>query len=91
MQIKTILISIILLLTLGFSSCASTAPGGYNPSSVAEAEEQLAQKKKEQLKASDKAIKAGEKRYWKMQSKEARKRVKRTNIRQKRNSKARNR
>ena len=91
MQIKTFLVSILLLLTFALSSCGSTAPGSTNPTNVADAEAQLAQKKKEQAKASAKAKKAGEKRYWKMQSKEARKRVKRTNKRQVRNTKARNR
>ena len=91
MQIKTILFSLILLLAFGFSSCGSTAPGANNPTSAAEAEAQLAQKRKEQDKINAKSKKAGEKRYWKMQSKEAKKRVKKTNKRQKRNTQSRNR
>ena len=91
MQIKTIFHSLILLTAIGFSSCGSTAPGANNPTTAAEAESQIAQRKKEQAKATKKAKKEGEKRYWNLQSKEAKKKVKQTNKRQKRNAKNRNR
>ncbi|MDD2981881.1 MAG: hypothetical protein PHQ74_00700 [Crocinitomicaceae bacterium] len=91
MQIKTFFIGLILLLTFSLTSCRSTAPGSNNPTTAAEAEAQLAQRRKEQEKATKKAKKEGEKRYWKMQSKEAKKRVKQTNKRQQRNTKNRNR
>lgn len=83
MQTKTIFFCLLLLISASISSCRSTAPGGANPQSVAEAEAQLAKQRKEQDKINAKAKKEAEKRYWSMQSKQAKESVKRNAKRQK--------
>ncbi len=58
--------------------------GGAAPGSVAAAEAQLEKDKKKKMKASKKAKKVAAKRYWKLQSKEAKRSIrrnKRANIR----------
>jgi ABC-type uncharacterized transport system YnjBCD substrate-binding protein len=90
MQIKTIIIILLLLLAGSISSCKSTdAPGTNNPQSVKEAEEQLAKQKKEQAKINAKAKKAAYDRYWSMQTKEAKNRIKRNNKRLKKEARKR--
>lgn len=90
MQIKTIIFILLLLLTGSISSCKSTdAPGTNNPPSVKEAEEQLAKQKKEQAKINAKAKKAAYDRYWSMQTKEAKNRIKRNNKRLKKEARKR--
>ena len=75
MKNKTFFISLLLLISLNIGSCSSTAPN-KNPATVEEAQKQLAKKGKKDRRAAKKAKKASNKRYWKTQSKEAKKSVK---------------
>ncbi len=83
MKIKTIYTIILLLATLNISSCGSTSPS-KTPTTIEGAEKLLAKKRKKQAKEAKKAKKAAEKRYWRAQSKSARKSVKKNKRRQKR-------
>ena len=90
MQTKTIIFILLLLFTGSISSCKSTsAPGSNLPASVKEAEEQLAKQKKTQAKINKKGQKAAYDRYWSMQTKEAKKRIKRTNKKMKKEARNR--
>ena len=90
MQSKTIIFILLLLFTVRISSCKSTsAPGSNLPASVKEAEEQLAKQKKKQAKINKKAQKAAYDRYWSMQTKESKKRIKRNNKRLKKEARYR--
>lgn len=90
MQTKTIIFILLLLFTVTISSCKSTSPLGSNlPATVKEAEEQLAKQKKAQAKINKKAQKAAYDRYWSMQTKEAKNRIKRNNKRLKKEARNR--
>jgi hypothetical protein len=90
MQTKTIIFILLLLFTVTISSCKSTSPPGSNlPATVKEAEEQLAKQKKAQAKINKKAQKAAYDRYWSMQTKEAKNRIKRNNKRLKKEARNR--
>lgn len=66
------------------SSCGSKNPAS-TASTVEEAEAQLAKRRKADAKANKKLKKAAEKHYWSLQSKEARKSIKRNKKRHKKN------
>lgn len=90
MQTKTIIFILLLLFTGSISSCKSTnAPVSNLPASVKEAEEQLAKQKKAQAKINKKAKKAAYDRYWSMQTKEAKNKIKRNNKRMKKEARNR--
>ena len=86
MQIKTIFFCLLLLSGASISSCASTATsaGKKTEGSVANVEAQRAKEKKKQDKINAKAKKEAEKRYWSMQSKQAKESIKRNAKRNKR-------
>lgn len=81
---KIITIYSILLLSLGatLSSCGSTRPD-KTPETVEEAEKLLAKNQKKSGREARKAQKEADKRYWSLQSKEAKKSVKQNLKRQK--------
>lgn len=66
------------------TSCGSKSPAA-TATSVEEAEAQLAKRRKADAKANKKLKKAAEKHYWSLQSKEARKSIKRNKKRHKKN------
>ncbi|MBW7868758.1 MAG: hypothetical protein H3C31_10575 [Brumimicrobium sp.] len=69
------------IISLG-SSCASSGPA-KTPTTVDEAERNIARDRRDRLKAAEKQQKAARKAFWKLQSKEAKKRVKQTQKREK--------
>ena len=75
MKNKTFFICLLLLISLNIGSCSSTTPNN-NPATVEEAQKQLAKKDKKNSRAAKKAKKASHKRYWKTQSKESKKSIK---------------
>jgi hypothetical protein len=85
-KIKTTLVSILVCLPLLLSIVACHRGGA--PGSVAAAEAKIKKENKAKAKATKKAKKQAEKRFWSMQSKEAKKSIKRNKRMQKR--KARN-
>lgn len=68
-------------------SCSGTGPGNA-PATVEQAEAQLAKKKRKEVKAANKALKAKKKAYWKMQSPAARESIKRNEKRQRKMARA---
>ena len=85
MKFKTIFI--ILLLFVGFNtvSCASKR-AAKNPESVEEAEKQLAKNRKKASKDGKKLRKQAYKAHWDLQSKEAKKSIKRNKKRHRKNN-----
>ena len=83
MKIKTIFHLLLLFLILTIGSCASSGPG-KTPASVEEAEKMLAKQDKERTKQAKKEQKEAYKRFWAMQSKDARKSIKQNKRRNKR-------
>ncbi len=77
--IKRLLVTVLVLQLV--TSC-STAKEGKNPSTVAEAEAQLAKKEKIKQKEASKAKKEAEKNFWKRQTKSAKKSIKKNKKRQ---------
>lgn len=87
MKVKTfILLFLLSQSALIISSCGSSKPD-KNPSTVAEAEEQLAKNRKKEAKANKKANKEAHKRHWDLQTKEAKKSIKRNKKRHRKNNK----
>ncbi len=83
MKFKTITyIFLLLIVTINYS-CSSSQPG-KTPSTVEEAEIQLAKKQKKSNREAKKSKKAAYKRYWKGQSKSAKKSIKKNHRRNKR-------
>jgi len=76
MKIRTFFYLFVVCLVLNSTACRSAGPGN-NPTSVEDAEKQLAKKAKKDGKASRREAKKSQKAYWKRQSKSARKSVKR--------------
>jgi hypothetical protein len=89
MKFKTIFSVFLLLIAFSFQNCASSKQI-KNPESVEEAEAQLAKKAKADAKVAKKGKKEAQKRYWSMQSKEAKKSVKKNLKRQKKIAKQKN-
>jgi hypothetical protein len=82
MNSKTLFIVFLLLLGI-FSSCGSTKPG-KTAASVEEAESIIAKERKKKGRIAKKQKRAAEKHYWSLQSKEAKKSIKRNKRRHKR-------
>lgn len=83
MKIKTFLFAILLLLLNVTVSCVSMKPGA-TPGSVEEAETLLAKQAKQKQKAAKKEQKIAYKHFWSLQSKAARKSIKKNKKRNKR-------
>lgn len=84
MKIKTFLYSLLLLFVASnLVGCGSTKPDKL-PATEEEAQEQLAKKAKKQAKAAKKEQKIAYKHFWSLQSKEAKKSIKRNKKMQKR-------
>jgi hypothetical protein len=81
MKFQTIFGTLLLFCTLNITSCGASKAGATG-GSVAEAEEIMAQKNKAKQKEAAKAKKASHKRYWSLQSKAAKKSVKKNLKRQ---------
>lgn len=80
MKIQTIIIGLLLFtLTLGFQSCKSSEL----PTSDYEVQKQLHKEKKKKARAQKKIQKEEYKRFWSMQTKEAKKSIRKNNRRQK--------
>jgi len=82
MKFRTIFHTILLLSALTMTNCGSIG-AEKNPTSVAEAENQLAKNNKKSNRRGRKAQKEAEKRYWGAQSKQTRKSVKKNKRRNK--------
>lgn len=82
MKIKTIYTTLLLLVALNLMSCGSKSPSNALMSPE-EIEKSLAKDKKRKGKAGKKAQKEAYKHYWSLQSKEARKSIKKNDRRQK--------
>ena len=81
MKIKTICATLLLLFASLQTGCASSGPG-KTPATVEEAEKQIAKKQKKSAREAKKVQKEAYKRFWKMQTKEARKSIKKNERRQ---------
>ena len=90
MNIKTF-ITLLLLLSLPLlEGCSSTKPG-QTPATVEDAEKMLAKQSKAKQKQAKKETKAAQKHFWSLQSKEARKSIKKNKRHNKRFAKAKKR
>ena len=83
MKFKTIFHILLLLFALTMTNCGSTSPK-KNPTSVVEAEKQLAKNNKKANRKGRKFRKQAEKRYWRAQSKQSKKSIKKNRKRNKR-------
>ncbi|MCO4813986.1 MAG: hypothetical protein KC454_04700 [Flavobacteriales bacterium] len=83
MKFRTIFHVLLLLFALTTANCGSVGPKN-NPTSVAEAEKQLAKNNKKANRKGRKARKESDKRYWRAQSKESKKSIKKNKKRNKR-------
>lgn len=90
MNIKTFLILLLLLGLSTVQSCSSTQPG-QTPATVEDAEKMLAKQAKANAKQAKKDTKAAQKHFWSLQSKEAKKSIKKNKRRNKRMARARER
>lgn len=90
MNIKTFLLLLLLLGASTLPSCSSTQPG-QTPATVEDAEKMLAKQAKAKSKQAKKETKAAQKHFWSLQSKEARKSIKKNKRRNKRLARARKR
>ena len=80
MKIQTIIIGVLLFtLTIGFQSCKSSDL----PPSDFEVQKELAKEKKKKARAQTKIKKEEYKRFWSMQTKEAKKSIRKNKRRQK--------
>lgn len=86
MKLKTILVVFLLLITCNLESCASKGPG-KTAGTEEEALKQIAKKDKKSAREAKKAKKEAFKHYWKNQSKDARKSIKRNKRKQRKISK----
>ncbi len=82
MKIKTIYTTLLLLVSLNIISCGSKSPSNalMTPDEI---EKSLAKDKKKKAKAGNKAQKEAYKHYWSLQTKEAKKSIKKNDRRQK--------
>ncbi|MDG1429776.1 MAG: hypothetical protein P8P87_12925 [Crocinitomicaceae bacterium] len=89
MKIKTIYTTLLLLLAINLISCGSKGPDNalMTPEEI---EKSLAKDKKKKAKAGKKAQKEAYKHYWSLQTKEAKKSIKKNNRRQKKAARKRN-
>ncbi len=69
MKVRTFFQLILLFTALNITSCRSSSPEN-TPSSVEEAEKQMAKKEKKQAKASKREMKQAKKAFWKLQRSE---------------------
>lgn len=83
MKFQTIFYTLILLTGLNLSSCGAKNPS-KTPATVEQAEAKLAKARKKKSKQAAKAKKKAEKHFWSLQSKAVKKRIKRSNKKQKR-------
>lgn len=89
MQIKTIFTALILLIFISFCSCSVSKSTTANQNTAPLSEKQLVKERKKQEKLAEKGKKAAHKRYWSMQTKAAKSRVKSTRKRNKLAAKSR--
>jgi gas vesicle protein len=90
MNIKTFLQVLLLFGILSLQSCSSTKPG-QTAATVEDAEKMLAKQAKANAKQAKKDTKAAQKHFWSLQSKEAKKSIKKNKRRNKRLARARKR
>lgn len=81
MKFQTICYGLLLFCCLNLNACASPKVGA-TPGSAAEAQKIMAKENKGKQKKAEKAKKASHKRYWSLQSKQAKASIKRNNKRQ---------
>ncbi|MFT5860158.1 MAG: putative small lipoprotein YifL [Flavobacteriaceae bacterium] len=89
MKIKTLYTILLLFVGLNFASCGSKGPASalMTPEQI---EKSLAKDKKKKAKAGKKASKDAYKHYWSLQSKDAKKSIKRNDRARKRVARRRN-
>jgi len=83
MKFRTIFHVLLLLFAFATTNCGSVGPK-KNPTSVVEAEKQLAKNNKKANRKGRKARKESDKRYWRAQSKQSKKSIKKNKKRNKR-------
>ena len=90
MKFKTIFTVLLLLSFVTLTNCASQGPG-KTPATVEEAQKLYEKEKKKKKKIASKEKKAADKRYWNLQSKEAKKSIRKNRRRQKKLARQQNR